>query len=151
MYNKRSLLLLFVLSLLCTGCSFNTFSNNRAFCENHFSLTSDFNKVYVDEGNYLDFLSTNSYIDTYYYKNDNGFNIHYYLEFLDGSVVDKWGNYEIHASFLNASFPDDTEMSFEFSYYNSPTIDYILISPIEIDNNVHHLVYSARYYYSSEK
>ena len=133
--------------LLMTSCSFNTYTLQKYSCENHFTLSSDFRHKYEDN-DYFSFIS-DGYLDVYYDNNKEGNNCHYYLKYKDGTTIDEWGNSVTTSSSITINTKTIKNMSFKFDLYNSPTIDYIIISNLIYGNKEYHLIYVGRYIYSA--
>lgn len=143
--------IIYLLSLLLlSSCTFRGYSGSTFRCENHFMLGTDYKHAYVEEGDYSTFINTNnSYFDTYYYVNDDGYDCHYHLEYKNGEIVDKWGTYSTTNKNINVELQDGSKMNFEFSLYGSPSIDFIIICTTEYEGHIYHLIYCGYYIFSA--
>lgn len=137
------------LVIFTTSCTFKGYSTNMYLCENMFFLTNDFNKRFPEQGNYFDFIKS-SYVFMYYYDDLNNNNFHYFLEYKDDTIIDEWGTYETDGKNVHVFLNNGNKLDFVYSYYNSPTIDYILLGKITHNENSYHLVYNALYLYSTK-
>ena len=147
--SKTKLLPITLILLLISGCQFQDSSSKVVLCENYFVLTSDFNHRFPDQDNYMVFIK-NGYYETFYSNQKNGYNCHYYLEFMNGDYLDEWGTYFCDGVSLTISFSKLGEKKLTFCNYASSTIDFHLIDTMNYDGKEYFLVYQARYLYSAK-
>ena len=123
-------------------------SKTTVSCENIFTLVSDFNKRFPEQGDYMEFILIGSY-KTYYYPQENGCTCHYHLEFRTGEIIDDWGTYSSDGHTLLMEFPNAGVRAPVFTLYHSPTIDFFLVDELEFGGKTYNVVYQARYWASA--
>ncbi len=146
---KKTYIFLFTLPFLFSSCSFKDRAFKEVRCENLFTLVSDFDHRYPNQDDYMLFLK-NGYYETFYYKQENGFDCHYRLEYQNGYVIDEWGNYMSDGKVIEVYFAYQHNKTLTFSYYHSPTIDFHIIDTLKYNDKEYKIVYQGRYIITSK-
>lgn len=145
---KIKLLPFLIVPILLSSCQFSDKSARDVVCENYFTLVSDFNHKFPDQGDYMEFLKS-GYYETFYYSQDNGYSCHYHLEYINGVIVDDWGTYITDGKYLSMKYDIIGEKNPYFMFYYSSTIDFHIIDTLEYGGEDYKIVYQARYLYSA--
>ena len=142
MFKKLFLLLLLVVPL--SGCSYDSIHENKMMIENHFTLVGDTFNWFPHQPDYFDFLKS-GYIDTYCYPDENGYTVHYFMEYLKEGVVEDYGTYDFEDGMLHLSLNTLGNKYLTFNHSQYTTVDYLLVGTITYEKFYYYLVYEARY------
>ena len=141
----KKIISLFLLVLSISSCSYDSKHSYSVTMENHFTLIEDRYHWFPDQINYFSFIK-NAYIDTYYYPNEDGYTVHYHMEYVKDDIVnDDYGTYEIKDNTIYLYLNKLGKTPLTFNHNRDTTVDYLLIGYTYYEEKYYYLIFEADY------